>query len=180
MNILGWIRVQDQAACGGTVLEGDPHCTGGGLAYAFQGAKVDCKNHCVITDGYAASTLTNGCSKVIHGMRTSGGCPLKSTLNGIDGAGQDNDEPISDGFIQDHRGQWVGNSAGVSTSIQQACDEQFLLLGGDGQPLTGTYYTARLASGELIHGETDEHGRTQRFCTAAPQPIEIHLGHLEA
>jgi hypothetical protein len=112
-------------------------------------------------------------------MKTSGGCPIYSTLNGIDGVGNDSGQAIPLGFTQDHSGQWVGNTAGVSSSIRHEYDEQFLLLDGGGRPLAGTYYTAKLASGELFHGETDDEGKTQRFYTTDAHHIEIQLGHLD-
>lgn len=179
MNIIGWIREGDKAACGGKVAEGLSTCTGRGVPYTFQGARMACRNNCVIAEGLSSSTLANGHSRVIHGMRTSGGCPVYSTLNDIDGVGNASGEAIPLGFIQDHNGQWMGNTAGVRSSVRQAYDEQFLLLGGDGRPLADTFYTAKLPSGELIHGETDEEGKTQRFYTPGVHLIEIHLGHLD-
>lgn len=179
MKIIGWIRQGDKAACGGEVSEGLNTCTGHGVPYSFEGARMACLNNCVIAEGFARSILSNGRSRVIHGMKTSGGCPLHSTLNHVDGVGDETGEPIPLGFTQDHHGQWVGNAAGVTSSVRQAYDEQFLLLGGDGRPLASTYYTAKLTSGELIYGETDDEGKTQRFYTPDPHDIEIHLGHLD-
>ena len=73
MNIIGWIREGDKSACGGTVVEGLKTCTGRGVPYSFQGARVACRNNCVIAEGFARSTLANGRSRVIHGMKTSSG-----------------------------------------------------------------------------------------------------------
>lgn len=179
MKIIGWIREGDKAACGGKVAEGLNTCTSRGVPYTFQGARMECRKNCVIAEGFSRSTLANGHSRVIHGMRTSGGCPVSSTLNDIDGVGNQSGEPIPLGFIQDHNGEWVGNTAGVTSSVRHAYDEQFLLRGGDGRPLVGTYYTAKLASGELFHGETDDEGKTQRFYTTDAHHIEIQLGHLD-
>jgi uncharacterized Zn-binding protein involved in type VI secretion len=179
VKIIGWIREGDKAACGGKVAEGLNTCIGRGLPYSFEGAHMACRNNCVIAEGFSRSILSNGRSRVIHGMKTSGGCPLYSTLNDIDGVGDESDEAIPLGFIQDHNGDWVGNAAGVTSSTRQPYDEQFLLIGGDGRPLTRTYYTAKLESGELVYGETDDDGRTQRFYTADAHRIEIHLGHLD-
>lgn len=179
MSIIGWIRLGDKAACGGKVAEGLDTCTGRGVPYSFEGARMACDNHCVIAEGFSRSRLANGHCRVIHGMKTSGGCPIHSTLNNIDGVGDESGDAIPLGYIQDHNGQWVGNEAGVSSSVRQEYDEQFQLLGGDRRPLAGTYYTARLASGELVHGETDEEGKTQRFYTAGEHHIQIYLGHLD-
>jgi uncharacterized Zn-binding protein involved in type VI secretion len=179
VNIIGWIREGDQAACGGKVAEGLDTCTSRGVPYTFQGARMACRNNCVIAEGFSRSTLANGRNRVIHGMTTSGGCPIYSTLNDIDGVGNERGRVIPLGYVQCHTGQWVGNTAGVTSSLRQEYDEQFLLLDGDGRPLAGTYYTAKLASGDLLHGETDNEGKTQNFCTADVQQIEIHLGHLD-
>jgi uncharacterized Zn-binding protein involved in type VI secretion len=179
MKIIGWIREGDKAACGGRVVEGLSTCKSYGGPISFQGAQIACQKNCVIAEGFSHFTLPNGRSRVIHGMISSGGCPLHSTINDIDGVGNEGQDTIPVAFIQGHDGQWVGNTAVVSSSIRQEYDEQFMLIGGDGRPLGATYYTAKLASGELLHGETDNQGRTQRFCTAGSQHIEIHLGHLD-
>jgi uncharacterized Zn-binding protein involved in type VI secretion len=179
MKIIGWIREGDKAACGGKVAEGLGTCTSRGVPYSFEGARMACRNSCVIAEGFSRSTLANGRSRVIHGMKTSSGCPVYSTLNDIDGVGNENDEAVPRAFVHDHNGCWVGNTAGVGSSGQHAYDEQFLLLGGDGRPLPDTYYTAKFVSGELVHGETDDDGKTQRFYTADVYHIEIHLGHLD-
>lgn len=175
MKIVGWIRTGDKAACGGTVVEGIDNCTSYGVPYSFEGARVACRKNCVIVEGLPHVTLPNGRGFVIHGMRTSGGCPVYSTLNDIDGVGNESGEAIPLGFVPDH----FGNLTDVISHIPQAYDEQFILLGGDGQPLAGVYYTAKLASGELIRGETDNTGKTQRFYTTDEHHIEIHLGHLD-
>ncbi len=95
MKIIGWIRYGDMAACGGTVVEGDQTCISYGRAYTFQGARMACRKNCVIADGFMRSTLTNGRSQVIHGMVTSGGCPVYSTLNDIDGVGNESGGSIA-------------------------------------------------------------------------------------
>lgn len=139
-----------------------------------------CRNNCVIAEGLSRATLPNGRNFVIHGMKTSGGCPVFSTLNDVDGIGNECGEAVPIGFVQDHNGEWIGNTAGVSSSVCEAYDEQFLLLSGDGRPLATTYYTAKFASGELVYGETDDEGKTQRFYTSGEHQIEIHLGHLDS
>jgi uncharacterized Zn-binding protein involved in type VI secretion len=84
MRIIGWIREGDKAACGGTVVEGLATCTGRGVPYGYQGPRMACRKRCVIAEGFARATLVNGRGRVIHGMKTSGGCPLISTLNDLD------------------------------------------------------------------------------------------------
>ncbi|WP_322069889.1 PAAR domain-containing protein [Paraburkholderia bannensis] len=58
-----------------------------------------------------------------------------------------------------------------------ACDEQFALRDAKGVALTNTYYTARMASGKMVHGITDTEGRTERHVTDGEQPIKIYIGH---
>lgn len=85
MTTTGFVRVGDKTECGGTVLEGDETCVSHGRAYAFQGARVSCRKRCVIAEGDMRHILTNGRPRVMHGMKTSGGCVCESTLNGVDG-----------------------------------------------------------------------------------------------
>ncbi len=179
MKIVGWIRKGDMAACGGMVADGLDACKSRGLPYSFQGALMICRNSCEIVEGYLRARLPNGRSRVIHGMTTSSGCPLLSSLNNIDGVGNTNNAVIPTGFILNYQGLWVGNEAGVSSSLRLSFDEQFLLIDGAGTPLADTYYTAKLSSGELVHGETDAAGKTQRFYTVNTDRIEIYLGHLD-
>ncbi|CAG4913201.1 PAAR domain-containing protein [Paraburkholderia gardini] len=56
-------------------------------------------------------------------------------------------------------------------------DEQFTLVDAKGTPLTSTYYTVRMPSGELRHSVTDSQGRTERYQTKGAQSIRIYLGH---
>lgn len=87
MTNAGFVRVGDKTECGGTVLEGDTTCVSHGRAYAFQGARVSCRKRCVIAEGNMRHILPNGRPRVVHGMKTSGGCICESTLNGTDGVG---------------------------------------------------------------------------------------------
>jgi uncharacterized Zn-binding protein involved in type VI secretion len=85
MEIRGWLRRDDSADCGGKVAEGSSCEFSGGIGYAFQGAHMACRKGCVIAEGYPMSLLSNGAAQVLDGQRTSGGCRLISTLNGVDG-----------------------------------------------------------------------------------------------
>jgi uncharacterized Zn-binding protein involved in type VI secretion len=84
-TIRGWVRVSDQADCGGTVADGSACDLSDGIAYTFQGARMSCNKHCTIAEGYPSSILSNGAAQVLDGQLTSGGCRLISTLNGVDG-----------------------------------------------------------------------------------------------
>lgn len=81
MERFRWIREGDRAACDGMVIEGDQSCTAHERAYAFEGARLICQRKCVIAEGTADRTLTHGRKAVLHGMKTSGGCPLLSSLD---------------------------------------------------------------------------------------------------
>jgi hypothetical protein len=59
----------------------------------------------------------------------------------------------------------------------QTYDQQFTLKDADDNALADTYYTARLPSGELVHGTTDSQGRTARYRTDGVQSIHIYIGH---
>ncbi|BDT60487.1 hypothetical protein MasN3_39810 [Massilia varians] len=85
MAIRGWLRLSDAADCGGTVAEGSSCEFSGGIGYTFQGARMACPKGCVIAEGYPRSLLSNGAAQVLNGQKTSGGCRLISTLNGVDG-----------------------------------------------------------------------------------------------
>jgi uncharacterized Zn-binding protein involved in type VI secretion len=87
--IRGWIRLQDKATCGGTVAACSPYDLSDGIGYAFQGARMSCGGSCTISDGYSSSLLSNGKAQVLDGQRTSAGCTLISTLNGVDGVADD-------------------------------------------------------------------------------------------
>jgi uncharacterized Zn-binding protein involved in type VI secretion len=60
MRILGWIRVGDQAACGGTVAEGYERASYNGVPYSFQDARMDCPRNCVIAEAASFFRLANG------------------------------------------------------------------------------------------------------------------------
>jgi uncharacterized Zn-binding protein involved in type VI secretion len=87
MDIIGWVRMGDKASCGGKVAEASQVEMGSGRGYTFQGARMSCRKHCKISEGFVTSTLSSGRCKVHHGMSTSGGCTLESTLNEVDGVG---------------------------------------------------------------------------------------------
>lgn len=81
----GWVREADQADCGGKVAEGSACDISAGIGYAFQGARMACNKRCTIAEGHPYSILSNGAAYVLDGQKTTGGCRLISTLNGVDG-----------------------------------------------------------------------------------------------
>jgi uncharacterized Zn-binding protein involved in type VI secretion len=107
MEIIGWIRQGDKAACGGLVAEGDQFCISHGMPYAFEGARMACKKNCVIAEGLQHSILTNGRAQVTHGMKTSAGCPLLSTLNERDGVANERGQAAPTSFFLNADGVWA-------------------------------------------------------------------------
>jgi uncharacterized Zn-binding protein involved in type VI secretion len=160
MKIIGWIRYGDKTACGGTVIEGDQTCIGRGRAYAFQGARVACRKNCVIIEGFSCSTLSNGRSRVIHGMVTSGGCPCYSTLNDIDGVGNESGEAMPETFKPGQDGEWIPVYAPLK---HEDCeyDQHVILVDQEGKPLEGVPYRAFDAQGAIIEGITEADGKTK-------------------
>jgi uncharacterized Zn-binding protein involved in type VI secretion len=75
--------------CGASVAEGSPCEVHGGKGYTFEGARMSCAASCVIAEGWPSSTLSNGKAQVLDGQTTSKGCRLISTLNGVDGVGEE-------------------------------------------------------------------------------------------
>lgn len=180
MNIIGWIREGDKAACGGTVVEGDQTCISRGRAYSFQGAHMACrKKNCVIAEGFVRSTLNNGRSQVIHGMMTSGRCPLQSTLNNIDGVDNVSGEAIHSASLPDTSGGWKG-IAPPAQEHDQAFDEYFIIIDEkNGTPARNRFYRITLDTKEIMEGYTDEEGRTA-YATSDKRlalTLEIALQH---
>lgn len=168
MDIIGWIREGDQAACGGTVAQGDPHCMSMGKAYSFEGARMACPKNCVIAEGFARSTLPNGRSRVFHGMKTSGGCPLLSTLNDRDGVGNTGGPDVPIRFVQNEAGEWVGKS-------NEGYDQHFVLTDEQtGTPIADRYYRMTF-NGKTIEGKTDTNGKTEKVTADDPAEVTIEL-----
>ena len=168
MKIIGWIRYGDKTACGGTVIEGDQNCISHGRAYAFQGARIACRKNCVILEGFPRSMLTNGRQQVLHGMVTSGGCPCYSTLNDIDGVGNESGKKIPIRFVRNEKGDWVGK-------MNEGYDQHFVLTDEEtGQPLSNRYYRMT-CNGKVIEGKTDSNGKTEKVYSDDPGEVTIEI-----
>jgi hypothetical protein len=129
-----------------------------------------CKGTFPIATG-APDFINNGKAVARHGDKTACGATLISSQV-VSTWGSGTPSPLTSSTRQ-------ASALSELPSASDSHDEQFLLLDGNGWPLVSTYYTAKLASGELVHGETDDEGKTQRFYTTGKQHIEIHLGHLD-
>lgn len=55
--------------------------------------------------------------------------------------------------------------------------EQFHLHDDDGVILKNTYYTILRESGEVVHGQTNSEGLTERHFSSKPEEFKIYLGH---
>ena len=170
MRILGWIREGDLTACGGRVIEGDQRVKGRGRAYAFEGARIACEKGCVIAQGYARARLTNGRQRVIHGMLSTNGCPCYSTLNNVDGAGDVDGSSVSEHYVRDALGHWIGSDQGPAP---QQFDEQFKLQasGVDGVP----YYIV-LVDGRSQSGRLAADGLMPRIATLQSENYMVYWG----
>lgn len=168
MKIIGWIRQGDKAACGGAVAEGLSTCTSRGVPYSFQGARMACSKNCLIAEGFSRSTLANGRSRAIHGMMTSGGCPLYSTLNDIDGVDNEGGEALPLSFSQDHNGAWVGDT------FAEQIGKRFLIKNSEtGEPLTNRKFIA-IVGGTKKEGTTDKNGYAHVDAEVGDS-IELHM-----
>jgi uncharacterized Zn-binding protein involved in type VI secretion len=168
MKILGWIREDDKAACGGTVIEGLQNSISNGRAMSYEGAMMACRKNCRIGEAHPAHTLSNGRHQPHHGHRTMPGmCPLMSTLNDIHGRGNETGKHVPAEFVE-HDGEW----------IEANYDEQFQLRDEVGNTLSEMPYTIKL-SNQLIQGVTDQEGKTGRYKTDGAQKIELHIGHVK-
>jgi uncharacterized Zn-binding protein involved in type VI secretion len=186
--IVGWIRKDDETGCGGKIAEGDEARTSHGRPYAFQGARVSCRKNCVIAEGYLLSTLTDGHLQVIHGMKTSGGCPCISTLNDIDGIDQAGSAaragqagaaaaavPVPATFKPGDDGEWIPVYAPLKHE-DCAFDQHVVVVDQDGTPLGDIPYTIVDARGAVIEGRTEANGTTRIVAGHAGEVLDCTIG----
>lgn len=160
----------DRAACGAMVCEGDQFVTSMGRPYTFQGAKLACKKNCVIAEGYLFSTLTNGKPQVLHGMRTSGGCPLLSTLNDVDGVGNEGGDPVPTSYFLNADGFWTGAQ---QVANEDPFDEQAKLQAPRAE---GIPYFVRTLDGRTFSGRVGPTGLLPRIDTYGEDEYEVLWG----
>lgn len=161
----------DRTSHGGTVIEGSAFSFTGGRKMVRNGDHVYCPR-CKSTTVIICNNNTlivDGAAVALDGDRTSCGAILISSQSATSYHG------------------YGGNASSASSAQSEAVeenavedkqhDEQFLLNDGAGRPLSNSYYTAKLSTGELVHGVTDENGKTERYATNSAHQIEIHIGH---
>jgi hypothetical protein len=180
MAIVGWIRYGDEAACGAMVAEGSVVEISHGRGYSFVTARMACRKGCTIAEGYPTATLSNGRAQVLHGFLTTGGCPLISTLNGIDGVGFSNASDVLVKFFKNTDGQWTGITAAalasgaVTTPDDEGdYDEQAQL----GMGITdGTPYFIETTDGRTFSGRVGADGLPPRVETYGADEYGIVWG----
>lgn len=166
MKILGWIRVGDKAACGGTVLEGNGTTSSYGKPLAYTGARMACQKNCVIVEGH---TLVSFDGKMLahHGHRTTNGCPLLSTMNDQHGWAADSDAPVSTEFFKNADGYWAPKIA------DGQFDEQ-THLAVDAVP--GWPYYIETKDGRVFSGRVDDSGKLPRIDTYGEDTYTVLWG----
>ncbi|WP_143808851.1 hypothetical protein [Paraburkholderia susongensis] len=58
---------------------------------------------------------------------------------------------------------------------QDWCDEQFVLTGNDGRPMSGVHYRVRVGSNVVASGVTDSSGRTVRITTGESLRLRLEV-----
>lgn len=170
MKIIGWIRLGDRAACGGTVAEGESRSKHNGIPYTFKGARMACRNACVIAEGLDHFVLPNGRPVPHHGHRTSGGCPLQSTTNDICGWSNASGKTVPLRFVRDPSGEWV------PCDHKSEYDLRFLVKDEkSGNPMPGVRYRVTLDSGVVFEDVTDAGGMTSAIHSANPENATIKV-----
>lgn len=164
MKTLGWIRIGDKAACGGTVAEGFEHTRFDGVPYSFQGAKMNCPQGCVIAEGASIFRLASGRLLPHHGHRTSGGCPLHSTLNDTCGYANSASDVVPNQYIPDGCGGWTACSHDAPYDLSFLVRDEHT-----GHPLPHVPYRIDLGAGRGIEGMTDASGRTEIVWSDCPE-----------
>lgn len=195
------IRLGDRTSHNGTVIEGSQTDICMGKPIAYIGHKVHCpkcKGDFPIVEGVMTTTFY-GKGVAVAGMKTSCGATLiAGQFTDIVewGGGSSNFKAASATALESGAGQATPNQAGVvspqpgsgaaaSSTADQVqdefnYDEQFQLKDEDDVILAAMPYTVKIPSGQLIHGVTDDEGRTGRYRTEDAQYIEICLGHIDS
>jgi uncharacterized Zn-binding protein involved in type VI secretion len=176
MKIIGWIRYGDKAACGGTVVEGDPTTNSHGRPLTYYGARMACRKGCVIVQAHPCFTLPNGRQVPHHGHITSCGCPLQSTLNDVHGWSNENGEAIAATFYQSAEGEWLPKF-GPEHFTEDSPDEQVRAVDAKtGEPLPDLAYYIEAPDGTTYTGHTNAEGLCERITTYQPEELTVWFG----
>lgn len=125
-------------------------------------------------EGAGHALLTNGKARVLHGMRSTAGCPLVSTLNEIDGVGTTTE--IFPAFVPDGVGGWRGFHPPAHQK-EKKFDEYFIVIDKNtGAVARNRFYRITLDTGEIIEGQTDGQGRTGYAKSDRREAVTLELG----
>lgn len=164
MKIIGWIRVGDKAACGAAVAEGYAGSRYNGVPFAFKGARMDCAQGCTIAEALDHFRLPNGQGVPHHGHRTSGGCPLHSSVNEKNGYRNSLGAEVPLQFVRNGEGGWAACTHGAPYDIVFEVKEE-----QTGRPMADVPYRVVLDSGAVFDGRTDAQGRTSAVHSDSPE-----------
>jgi hypothetical protein len=168
--ILGWLRVDDKAACGGTVIEGNLTHIRMGKALTFQGAKIACRYNCTIRDGLPF--FTDNAKAVPHHLHQSTrGCSIYSTMNGVDGWGVDGDSAPVERCFQNADGHWVVVTEPAAHEVPY--DEQAQI---DAEPIDGVPYHIETPDGRVFSGHLAPDGQLPRIDTYGEDEYTVLWG----
>jgi uncharacterized Zn-binding protein involved in type VI secretion len=182
MSIIGWIREGDAASCGGHVEHGHPTYTSHGKPLAHDGSPMKCRKNCVVKAEEHHFTLPDGLPQALHGDKTSGGCPLMSTLNGIHGIDDPSGAPVATAYFQPAAAALA--AAGVAAAplddepwVPGRYDDRYVLVdASDGEPLAHVDYAIEREDGSVEHGTTDAEGHTHLLKqTLEQEHVRIYL-----
>jgi len=186
------IRKGDKTSHDGVVLEGSVTDICMGQPIAYIGHKVHCpkcKGDYPIVEGVMTATFY-GKGVALAGMKTSCGAVLIASqfTDTVDwprgsstGGGRSSAGAVPSASAAASAAAMAAPPRAMHDAAQKAVfDEQFVLIDEEGAALADMPFTVRLLSGEIQRGITDSEGRTGRYVTDGSQPIEVHLGHLQA
>lgn len=193
------IRLGDKTSHGGDVIEGSHTDICMGKPIAYVGHKTycpKCRGNFPIVEGVMTTTFY-GKGVAIAGMKTSCGATLIASqftdtvqIGGGGGVAPSSAQALASPIANNSpngaaatKGKGAGpastfaNDGSTSEGADVVFDEQYLLQDEDGNVLVNMPYTVKLPSGELVHGTTDDEGRTKRYATEQAEELEIYVGH---
>jgi uncharacterized Zn-binding protein involved in type VI secretion len=168
--LLGWLRVDDKAACGGTVIEGNLTNISMGKAITFQGAKIACRYNCTIREGLPFFT-DNGKPVPHHLHKSTRGCPIYSTLNGVDGWEGGSDSAPAERHFQNADGHWTEMKE--AEPHEDSYDEQTHLQVPQAE---GTPYFIETMDGRTLSGTLGADGLIPRIDTFGEDEYTVYWG----
>lgn len=185
MSIIGWIREGDAASCGGSVKQGHPLYNSHGKPLAHHGSPIACRKNCVVVAGDHHFTLPDGLPQALHGDKSSNGCPLASTLNGIHGIDDPSGAPPATAWFQPAAAALAATVApeALEEALAEApwvpgeYDDRYVLVSaGNGEPLAHAAYAIEREDGSIEHGTTDAEGHTHLLKqTLEREHVRIYL-----